>query len=292
MMKTETAEHKDGQMSPEEEELARVRTRMAAIRHKLMVLSGKGGVGKSTVAAHLAFALASRGLKTGILDVDIHGPSIPKLLGLAGRTPQVSGNSILPVESARGLKAMSIGFLLGDDRDAAVIWRGPMKYKAIRQFLAEVEWGDLDYLVVDSPPGTGDEPLSIAQLVHGADGAVIVTTPQEVAVQDVRRCVQFCRKVNLPVVGVIENMSGLVCPHCGQRLAPFKTGGGQAMAEDMRVPFLGRIPLEPRVVDACDAGRPETMLDGESEIGKAFAGVVDRILDGRRAGEAQEGTEQ
>jgi Mrp family chromosome partitioning ATPase len=279
-MKTQDTDTQGTQASPEEQELERVRTRMAAIRHKVMVLSGKGGVGKSTVAAHLAFALASRGLKTGILDVDIHGPSIPKILGLEGRALHVARSAILPVESVRGLKAMSIGFLIGGERDAAVIWRGPMKYKAIRQFLADVEWGDLDYLVVDAPPGTGDEPLSIAQLVPGADGSVIVTTPQEVALQDVRRCVQFCGKVGLRVIGVVENMSGMVCPHCGQHLAPFGSGGGEAMARDMGVAFLGRIPLEPRVVEACDAGMPQLLLDAGGEVGRAFAKVVDRILTG------------
>ena len=213
-----------------------------SIRHKIMILSGKGGVGKSTVAANLAVFLSAFGWRTGLLDIDLHGPSIPKLLGLEGRLPGASPEGMLPVSLYEKLKVMSIGFLLGEERDQPVIVRGPMKHKLIQQFLADVVWGDLDYLIVDSPPGTGDEPLSIAQLVHGADGAVIVTTPQEMALADVRKCIQFCHQVRLPVIGVVENMSGLTCPHCGRVVAPFKTGGGEAMAQKVGVPFLGRIP--------------------------------------------------
>jgi ATP-binding protein involved in chromosome partitioning len=253
-------------------------SRMCRIRHKVMVLSGKGGVGKSTVAANLATALVMTGHRVGLLDVDIHGPSIPKLLNIEDVPVSGSGHTLLPAEIGRGLKVMSIGLLL-QNRDDAVIWRGPMKYKAIKQFLTDVEWGELDYLVVDSPPGTGDEPLSVAQLIPKADGAVIVTTPQALAVQDVRRCIVFCRQIEVPVLGVIENMSGLVCPHCGERVAVFGSGGGEAMAKDMRVPFLGAIPIDPQVVSACDAGRSVMESMAGSETAPAFDRIIQQLVE-------------
>jgi Mrp family chromosome partitioning ATPase len=251
--------------------------RRRLIAHTVMVLSGKGGVGKSTVAANLAVALAGAGKQTGLLDIDIHGPSIPKILGLEGALLSGPAEVLLPVRYSERLEVMSIGFLL-HDRSDAVIWRGPMKHKVIQQFLADVEWGSLDYLVVDSPPGTGDEPLSIAQLMPGADGAVVVTTPQDVAVADVRRCIQFCRRVELPILGVIENMSGLLCPTCGTEIPLFKQGGGELLAQEMGVPFLGRIPLDPAVVQACDAGRPLTAGRAEGAAARAFREVVENIL--------------
>jgi len=262
---------------------------MCLIAHKIMVLSGKGGVGKSTVAANLAVSLAAAGRRTGLLDIDIHGPSIPKLLGLEGALLPGPAEMLLPISFNENLKVMSIGFLLPDDREA-VIWRGPMKHKLIKQFLAQVEWGELDYLVVDSPPGTGDEPLSIAQLVHGTDGAVVVTTPQEVALSDVRKCVTFCHRVGLPVIGVIENMSGLVCPECGARIALFKEGGGEALAREMGVPFLGKIPLDPRIVEAGYAGKPDLAHGVGGETARAFRRVVEHILKGDGGAPAPEGT--
>ncbi|MFI5341723.1 MAG: P-loop NTPase [Candidatus Methylomirabilales bacterium] len=257
----------------------RLRQRMARIRHKILVLSGKGGVGKSTVAANLAVFLSAVGRRTGLLDIDLHGPSIPKLLGLEGHLLGPSPEGLLPVTLHEKLKVMSVGFLLGEEQDHPIIWRGPMKHKVIEQFLADVLWGDLDYLVIDAPPGTGDEPLSIAQLLPGVDGAVVVTTPQELALADVRKCVQFCRQVRLPVIGVIENMSGLACPHCGRVMAPFKTGGGETMAREMDVPFLGRIPLDPQIVLDSDAGTPYVLRQPESDAARAFARVVERILE-------------
>lgn len=206
------------------------------IHHKILVMSGKGGVGKSTVAANLAISLALQGRRVGLMDVDIHGPSIPKMLHL--EDVEVGANEqgwIQPVELA-GVKMMSIGLLLRD-RDAAVIWRGPLKMSAIKQFLEEVEWGELDYLIIDAPPGTGDEPLSVCQLAAPLTGAVVVTTPQDVATADVRRSITFCRQLDLPVLGVVENMSGFVCPHCNTVTEIFKSGGGERMAESMGVSF-------------------------------------------------------
>jgi ATP-binding protein involved in chromosome partitioning len=255
----------------------RLQSRMADIRHKLLVLSGKGGVGKSTVAANLAVALAETGKRAGLLDIDIHGPSIPKLLGIEGNPIQVVGQEMIPAKVSENLAVMSIGFLVATGRDA-VIWRGPKKHGAIRQFLTDVAWGKLDYLVVDSPPGTGDEPLSIAQLLGSAAGAIVVTTPQDVAISDVRRCVTFCNALSLPVVGIVENMSGLVCPKCGQRIDLFKRGGGRALAAEMGVPFLGQIPIDPEVVVAGDAGVPLLRGGPESPAAKAFSEVVESIL--------------
>jgi len=253
-----------------------IEERLIRIRHKIIVLSGKGGVGKSTVAANLAVSLSLAGKRVGLLDVDIHGPSIPKMLRLDGAGVQVKDEMIQPVEKA-GLKVMSIGFLLRDCDDA-VIWRGPMKMGVIKQFLKDVDWGDLDYLVIDSPPGTGDEPLSVCQLVKKPDGAVVVTTPQDVATADVRKSINFCRQLRLPVLGVVENMSGFVCPKCGTVTDIFKAGGGERMAADMGVPFLGRIPIDPAIGDACDAGKPFVYHYSRTETAKAFERVVTPIL--------------
>ncbi len=246
---------------------------MKKIKHTIVVMSGKGGVGKSTVAANLAMALSKNGAKVGLLDIDIHGPNIPKMLGIEDELPIAEGNSIIPITS-NGLKVMSMGFLLAD-KDTPVIWRGPMKTGVIRQFLGEVLWGELDYLIVDLPPGTGDEPLSIAQLIPGGTGAVIVTTPQEVSLLDSRKSVNFARALNMPVIGVVENMSGFTCPHCGKRTDLFKSGGGEKAAGEMGVPFLGRIPIDPSIVEKGDRG--ETFIDVRSESAKAFRGIVDHI---------------
>lgn len=243
------------------------------IGRKLVVLSGKGGVGKSSVAANLAVSLSLQGYKTGILDVDLHGPSIPTLLGIEGRLTPSGNNRIEPVAYNANLKVMSVGLLL-QDQDEAVIWRGPAKHGFIKQLLASVEWGDLDYLIVDCPPGTGDEPLSVIQLLEGADGAIVVTTPQDVALTDVRKSVTFCRQVKLPVIGVVENMSGFVCPHCGEGVDIFKSGGGRTMADEMNVPFLGRIPLDPAMVSAGDEGEPFVEHQSASSTAKAFSDIV------------------
>jgi Mrp family chromosome partitioning ATPase/predicted Fe-Mo cluster-binding NifX family protein len=264
--------HQGEQKDREREEQQRLQARMARIAHKVLVLSGKGGVGKSTVAVNLALALMLEGRRVGLLDVDIHGPSVPHMLGLAGEPILTEAGAMLPVELG-DLKVMSIAFLLSR-REDAVIWRGPMKMGVIRQFLADVEWGDLDVLVVDAPPGTGDEPLSVCQLIGDADGAIVVTSPQEVAVAAVRRSITFCRQLQLPVLGVIENMSGFICPRCGEHTPIFGTAGGERMAKEMGVPFLGRIPLDPRITEAGDAGMPYVRTDADSPAAKCFAAIV------------------
>jgi Mrp family chromosome partitioning ATPase len=264
--------------SQRELEEAELRARMERIGRKLLVLSGKGGVGKSTVAANLAISLAQAGRKVGLLDVDLHGPSIPKILGLDGRRlgPHPTGG-IAPIQVSENLSVVSVGLLLESAKDA-VIWRGPMKYNVIRQFLKDVVWGRLDYLVIDSPPGTGDEPLSVAQMVGDGAWAVVVTTPQDLAVADVRRSVSFCQTLDLRVAGIIENMSGLVCPHCGKQVDVFKVGGGERLAAEMGVPFLGRVPLDPEIVISGDAGTPLVHSCGDSLAAKAFAAVIEPIL--------------
>jgi ATP-binding protein involved in chromosome partitioning len=236
-----------------EERRRRLAERMACIKHKLIVLSGKGGVGKSTVAAYLATALAARGRSVGLLDADIHGPSVPKMLGIENKHIGFENNTIIPVPVSENLRVMSIAFLLRSKRDA-VIWRGPLKMGIIEEFLATVDWGQLDYLIVDSPPGTGDEPLSVCQLIEGLDGAIVVATPQEIALADVEKSITFCHRVQVRVIGVIENMSGFICPHCGKSADVFRGGGAERLALSMGVPFLGRLPLVPEVVDACDRG--------------------------------------
>lgn len=248
------------------------------IKHKIMVMSGKGGVGKSSIAANIAVGLSMKGKKVGLMDIDIHGPSIPKMVGLEGAPLKQSEEGLLPVEYSANLTVMSIGFLIRDKKDA-VIWRAPLKHSLIRQFLADVRWGDLDYLIIDCPPGTGDELISIAQLLEDADGAIVVTTPQDVAVNDVRKSITFCRHVNLPVIGVIENLSGFVCPNCGTVVDIFKTGGGEKMASEMEVPFMGRIPIDPKIVEYSDNGKPFFQYAGQSPAVSAFEAVITPLLN-------------
>ncbi len=246
------------------------------IGHTIVVMSGKGGVGKSTVAVNLAFSLSRRGYRVGLMDTDIHGPSVPGMLGLEGKRI-ASGNSgrLIPVQYGDNLNVLSIGFLLNDPDDA-VIWRGPKKLGAIRQFLTMADWGELDFLIVDSPPGTGDEPLSVCQLVGNADGAVIVTTPQDVALKDVRKSISFCRRLGMPIIGVVENMSGYICPHCGKRSDIFSRGGGEKMAQAMNERYLGGIPLEASVVEKGDEGKP--FSDETTAAAVAFERIVDAVV--------------
>lgn len=252
----------------------RLQGNLCRIKHIFFVLSGKGGVGKSTVSANLALSLGMNGYRAGLLDIDLHGPSIPTMLGLAEMRAESAGNGLIkPVELTSSVKVMSVAFLL-QGNDDAVIWRGPMKAGVIEQLVADVEWGPLDALVVDCPPGTGDEPLSIVQTVGKADGAIIVTTPQQVATADVRRSINFCHRLDLPVLGVIENMSGFVCPYCSETTEIFSKGGGEAMAADMGVPFLGHIPIDPELMGAGDRGVPYVQRFSERPAAKAFADAI------------------
>jgi len=263
--------------APEQNDEMMLKKRMQDIGFKLLVLSGKGGVGKSTVATNLAVSLAKKGRNVGLLDIDIHGPSIPKLIGLEGQQAFPNGEELVPIGASRNLRVMSIGFLLPKG-GGPVIWRGPRKSGLIRQFLSGVAWGKLDYLVVDSPPGTGDEPMSIVQLVGSPAGAVIVTTPQDLAISDVRRCISFCKELSVPVVGIVENMSGYICPKCGEKTDLFKAGGGERLAIEMRVPFLGQVPIDPQVVISGDMGTPFIDKDTESPTNQAFESIVKQVL--------------
>jgi ATP-binding protein involved in chromosome partitioning len=260
------------------EEDLKVLTNLKRIKHVIVVMSGKGGVGKSTVAANLAVALSMKGYETGLMDVDIHGPNIPKMLKIEDAVITGDKTGLYPVQVPPHLKVMSMAFLL-QDRDAPIIWRGPMKMGAIRQFIGDVKWGDLDYLIVDLPPGTGDEPLSIAQLIPKADGSIVVTTPQDVALLDSRKSINFSRSLKLPIIGVIENMSGMVCPHCGEHIDLFKIGGGKKSAEELGVPFLGGVPIDPKVVHSGDDGMPIVLYDPSSQAAIAFMDIVDKITE-------------
>jgi ATP-binding protein involved in chromosome partitioning len=253
----------------------RLISNLSHIRHRIMVMSGKGGVGKSTVSTNLAVALSMDGCNVGLLDADIHGPNIPKMLGIESRSVVGSGEGMIPIEVFPNLKVISTAFFIGD-QDTPVVWRGPIKHSAISQFLGEVEWGDLDFLIVDLPPGTGDEPLSVAHLIKNVDGSIVVTTPQDVALLDSRKTIVFSRVLNIPVIGIIENMSGLECPHCHKEIPLFKIGGGEKAANDLRVPFLGRIPIEPEIVNDCDRGMPFVMSYPESKTAKAFREIANR----------------
>lgn len=250
--------------------------RLGQIRHRVAVMSGKGGVGKTTVSVNLAVTLASRGKSVGILDADVHGPNIPKMLGLNGRRPMMGEGGLVPITSSDNVKVMSMAFMLPDE-DTPVVWRGPVKHTLFKQFLAEVDWGKLDYLIVDLPPGTGDEPLSIAQLLGAPLWAVVVTTPQDVALLDSRKSVVFGRTLEMNLLGIVENMSGLVCPHCGEHIDLFKTGGGERSARDLQVPFLGSVPIDPGVVTGGDAGTPITVAEPNSAATAAFRSIAQKL---------------
>lgn len=275
--KTDRSDTREARQRERELQERKLKERMAQIRHVVVVLSGKGGVGKSTVAANLAVALEARGFQVGLLDADMHGPSVPKILNIESISLYSDGENIVPARLGDGLHVMSIGFLT-QKRDEAVIWRGPLKMNVLRQLLADVEWGSLDFLIVDLPPGTGDEPLSICQLIPDATGGIVVTTPQELSIADVRKCIDFCRKLELPVLGVVENMSGFLCPHCGKEVDIFGEGGGEKMAEEMDVPFLGRVPIDPAIVKACDEGEPFIQRFPDSPSSRAFLAAVEPVV--------------
>lgn len=258
-----------------ERQVSTIKKNMSKIKHKMMIMSGKGGVGKTTIAVNLAFALSLKS-QVGLLDTDINGPNVPKMLGVEDKRPLATDNGIIPVTIPPGLKVMSMAFLL-PDKDSPVIWRGPLKMSAIQQFLSDVAWGSLDYLIVDLPPGTGDESLSIAQLIPKMDGAVIVTTPQDVALLDSRKAVNFAKQLNVPVVGIIENMSGLRCPHCGKQIDLFKVGGGEKAAKELGVPFLGRIPIQPEIVISSDDGEPFLLKYHKTKASESFGKIIEKI---------------
>ncbi len=260
------------------EQEQRLKARMSKIRHKIAVISGKGGVGKSTVTVNLAVAFTMHGHanSVGILDADIHGPSVPKILGLSGQRLQAGPPGVFPVLSSLGIKVVSMDFLLPDE-NSAVIWRGPLKMTAIRQFLSEIVWGDLDFLFIDLPPGTGDEPLSVAQLLPEMDGVVIVTIPSEVSQIVVRKAVTFARKLGMPIIGIIENMSGFICPDCGAKIDIFQSGGGRKISEELNIPFLGSIPLDQKICEDSDRGVPFIVEHADSQASKAFMEIVKKI---------------
>jgi ATP-binding protein involved in chromosome partitioning len=257
---------------------AEIRRKLDQIKNKILVMSGKGGVGKSSIAAYLAVGLAGRGLKVGLMDVDLHGPSIPRLLGLKESIrPSPLPGKAYPVSYLPNLEVISIESLMGENKDLATIWRGPLKIGVIRQFIADIEWSELDYLVIDSPPGTGDEPLTVAQTIPDAK-AVIVTTPQEISLADVRKSINFCRQVKMEILGIVENMSGLACPHCGKEIEIFGTGGGALLAERENLKLLGRLPLDPDVVRKGDAGRAMGLDGDQPGFGRAFHEFVDQVF--------------
>jgi ATP-binding protein involved in chromosome partitioning len=273
---SQTGSH--GSHGQSEEQLAekqQLEQRLSLIRKKIVVLSGKGGVGKSTFAVSLAVSLSTAGKKVGLLDSDIHGPSVPTMLGIEKDKVTAGDNEFIPV-NWNGMKVVSMGFFLSNSDDA-VIWRGPLKMGVIKQWLKDTAWGELDFLIVDSPPGTGDEPLSIFQLLGKVDGAVVVTTPQKVSAIDVRKSVTFCRQLSVPVIGVIENMSGFVCPKCGEVTHILNKGGGEQIATDMNVPFLGAIPIDPQIAESGDLGRAFISQYADSATAKIIKEVIKPI---------------
>ena len=255
-----------------------IKERLGRIKNKILVMSGKGGVGKSSIAAYLSVALAKRGYRVGLMDVDLHGPSIPHILGLKGNIgPGSMDGKARPVRYIQNMDVISIEPLLGENKDSATIWRGPLKIGVIRQFIADVEWPDLDYMVIDSPPGTGDEPLTVAQTIPDAK-AVIVTTPQEISLADVRKSINFCRQVKMEILGLVENMSGLKCPHCGEMIEIFKTLGGMFTAKKEGLRLLGSLPFEPEVVSMGDMGSMGLLDDSQLLITQEFNKIVDAIV--------------
>jgi Mrp family chromosome partitioning ATPase/predicted Fe-Mo cluster-binding NifX family protein len=266
-----------GHHHPEESGDKEIARTLKQIRHKILVMSGKGGVGKSSVAVSLALALARRGFKVGLMDVDLHGPNVLRMLGLQAPMDLMHAQFQLPPDLFDNLRVISIEALM-KNREMAVIWRGPLKHQLIRQFLTEVQWGALDYLVIDAPPGTGDEPMSVAQTIPEAH-ALIVTTPQEISLADVRKSINFCQKINLDMVGLVENMSGYRCPHCGEAVPLFKSGGAAKTAQAAKVPFLGALPFDPKVVEAADQGELIQLPEEGSPFFQALRPIVDYLLE-------------
>ena len=252
---------------------------LSKIKHKILVMSGKGGVGKSTVATNVAMGLAKKGYQVGLVDVDLHGPDICRMLDLKDKLyaeKEEKPKLLPPMKYDDNLKVISLEYLM-ENRDEAIIWRGPLKIQAIRQFIGDIDWGALDYLVIDAPPGTGDEPLSVAQTIKDVN-ALIVTTPQEIALADVRKSISFCRHVNIRILGIVENMSGFICPHCSKPVDIFGTGGGKKVALEYTLRFLGKVPMDPQVVLGGDRGKPYLSSGAGTVATKAFDEVLDNVL--------------
>jgi Mrp family chromosome partitioning ATPase len=263
-----------GQMpGPDPDEQAR--QSLTRIKQKFIIMSGKGGVGKTSVSVNLAIALAGMGHQVGLLDVDLHGPDIPHMLGISGMLKADDTQKMVPIAYSDHLKIISMESLM-PNRDEAVIWRGPVKHGAIRQFIGDVSWGDLDYLIIDCPPGTGDEPLTVAQLIPDAK-AVIVTTPQEVALADIRKSISFCKNVRMEIFGIIENMSGFTCPHCHKVVDLFGEGGGEKTAQNYDIPFLGKIAFDPEMVRCSDNGMAFQQQFTQSPITAAFKKIAEKM---------------
>jgi len=259
--------------------MSRIKENMAKVKHKLIVMSNKGGVGKSSVAVAFAALLSSRGSKIGLLDIDIHGPSIAKMTGKEGILPGADGALLEPVPVKKNLVMLSVGSLAARG-DTPVIWRGPMKLTILKQFLADVHWGELDYLIIDAPPGTGDEPLSVCQLLPGLAGGVVVTTGQEVALLDSMKAVNFLKRLGVTVLGILENMTEFPCPHCGKNVDLFKAGGGERAAATLGVPFLGRVPFDADLLKAGDEGRLLMDVNKDSPAVKALAAAIEKAVAG------------
>ncbi len=271
----DTTESKQAAAAQQENAIKRS---LGKIKNKILVMSGKGGVGKSTVSVNLAIGLANKGYKVGLMDVDLHGPDVVRMLDLKGNVepPESADALVSPLKYNDNLKVVSLEYMMRD-RDEAIIWRGPLKIQAIRQFVSDMDWGDLDYLIIDAPPGTGDEPLTVAQTITNVK-AIVVTTPQKVALADVRKSINFCKTVKMEITGVVENMSGFVCPHCNETVDIFKSGGGEELARELELPFLGKIPMDPQVVMAGDDGKPYLSSGAKSPATTAFDGVVESVV--------------
>jgi ATP-binding protein involved in chromosome partitioning len=263
--------------NPQAEQDAAVNQSLARIKNKLIVMSGKGGVGKTSTSVNLSIALANKGFKVGIMDVDLHGPDVPRMLGLEGMLNLSKNQKLEPMKSIKNLTAVSIESLTSS-KDDAIIWRGPIKFSAIKQFIGDVEWGDLDFLIIDSPPGTGDEPLTIAQTIPDAK-AIIVTTPQEVSLADVRKSISFCKTVKMEIYGLVENMSGFQCPHCGENVDIFGSGGGERTAAAAGIRFLGKVPFDQKVVSCGDTGASIQATYSDSAVSMAIAGIADKVAE-------------
>ncbi len=276
-----TIRKKDGSILNKEmrdQKEIRIKNTLNLIKNKILVMSGKGGVGKSSIAAYLAVSLAALGHKVGLMDVDLHGPSIPRMLGLSSKIkPEIAAGKMLPIRHSANLHVISIESLMGDDKDTATIWRGPLKIGVIKQFIGDIEWGNMDYMIIDSPPGTGDEPLTVGQTIPDAK-ALIVTTPQEISLADVRKSINFCREINMEILGLVENMSGLICPYCGKRIEVFKVAGGARTAKNKNLRLLASLPLEPEIVKSCDQGNLEILDHEDNLFVMEFNKMVQKIV--------------